>query len=393
MSLKAEDIDQLRYDTDGTQKVIHLNNAGAALPPNKVRDAVIDYLREEAELGAYELNRMRCKKLDETYESIAQLINAQPKEIALLENATAAWHAAFHAIEWEADDELICNESDYASNYLSYLHHPARPKVRVIPTTEEGDEDLTAFESMINGHTKLVAITHMPTNSGHLAPAEQIGVICQNKKVLFLLDACQTVGQYPINVKDLRCDMLSATGRKYLRGPRGTGFLYVNKDVLHRLNPMCIDLHSAEWTGPQHYQIRSDARKFENWEGNRANQMGLKTAVDYAMSVGMDLVWDRVQKLASYVRSSIETLEHVDCHDQGSALGGIVSFTVQGYSADKVVNMLHEKGINLSWNGRSNTYLDMTKKQLDEIVRCSVHYYNTTEELDQFIEALKELVE
>lgn len=386
-----KDIAKFRAETDGSQKVIHFNNAGASLPPNIVRDTVIDFLKEEATIGGYEIQKKREDELNATYDSVARLINAQSKEIAIVENATAAWNAAFQAIDWQEGDEIICNRLDYASNYLAYLHHPKKPTIKVIPNNECGDEDLEAFEKLFTAKTKLVSITHMPTNSGHLAPVEQIGEICKSRGVLYLLDACQTVGQYPIDVEKIQCDMLSATGRKYLRAPRGTGFLYVHESVQPKLTPYTLDLHSANWTGEKTYEIRKDARKFENWEGNRANQLGLKIAADYAYESGLENIWQRVQALATQLRDGLHKMDHVQCHDLGSHLGGIVSFTVSGMSAAEVVNWFLERNINLSWNGLANTYLDMSAKGLNEIVRASVHYYNTEDELDAFLDSVQKI--
>lgn len=386
-----KDIAKFRAETDGTQKVIHFNNAGASLPSNPVRDAVIDFLKEESIIGGYEIQMKRADELGAAHDAIARLINAQSEEIAILENATAAWNAAFQAIDWQEGDEIICNRTDYASNYLAYLHHPRKPVIKVIPNDANGDEDIAVLERLFTNKTKLVAICHMPTNSGHLAPAEEIGAICRQKGVMYLLDACQSAGQYPIDVEKIQCDMLSATGRKYMRGPRGTGFLYVRKSVLPKLTPYTIDLHSATWTGERSYSIRQDARKFENWEGNRANQIGLKVAADYAYEAGMENIWQRVQALGTQLRDGLSQLGHIKLRDHGTQLGGIVSFTVEGVSAPDVMYWLLERGINLSWNGVPNTYLDMTAKGLEEIVRACVHYYNTEEEVEIFLKTIQEL--
>ncbi len=387
----AQDIEKFRTETDGVQKVIHFNNAGSSLPPNAVRDAVIQYVVEEATFGGYETHSKYFKEIESTYDAIAKLINASREEIALVENATAAWNGAFHAIDWKDGDEIITNQSDYASNYIAYLHHPCDLEIKVIPNLPNGDPDLETFEAMITSNTKLVSITHMPTNGGLVAPAEAIGKICKRHKVLYLLDACQSAGQYPLDVRAIGCDMMSVTGRKYLRGPRGTGFLYVSKAVLPKLSPYYLDLHSANWTGKGSYEIRSDARKFENWEGSRANTMGLKVACEYILDIGIKNIWERVQYLGNYIRTQLSALEGVHIHDIGSVKSGIVSFTVDGKSADEVKEYLLAKKINVSWNGTSNTYLDMTARGLNEIVRASVHYYNTEEEIDTFIKELQQL--
>ncbi len=387
----AKDIERFRAETDGVQKVIHLNNAGSSLPPNSVRDAVVYYTMEEATYGGYETHAKYFEQIELTYDVIAKLINASREEIALVENATAAWNAAFQAIDWQDGDEIITNQSDYASNYIAYLHHPRDLKIRVIPNLPNGDPDLEAFEAMFTPKTKLVSITHMPTNGGLVTPAEAIGVICKQHQVCYLLDACQSAGQYPLDVEAIGCDMMSVTGRKYLRGPRGTGFLYVSKAVLPKLRPYYVDLHSANWTGKDAYEIRSDARKFENWEGNRAATMGLKVACEYILEVGIENIWESVQYLGDYLRTQLSALEGAQVHDIGSVKSGIVSFTIKGKSANEVKEALLAKGINVSWNGVPNTYLDMTERGLTEIVRASVHYYNTEEEIDTFIKELNQL--
>lgn len=384
----AKDIDRFRQETDGVKEVIHFNNAGSALPPNVVRDAVIQYTREEANYGGYETHTRHFEEIESTYDVIAQMINASREEIALVENATVAWNSAFQAIDWQDGDEIITNQSDYASNYISYLHHRCDLVIKVIPNLSNGDPDLEAFEQLFTPKTKLVSITHMPTNGGLVFPAEAIGKVCRKHRVLYLLDACQSAGQYPLNVETIGCDMLSVTGRKYLRAPRGTGFLYVRSSVLPKLRPFYVDLHSANWTGKDTYEIRLDARKFENWEGNRAATLGLKVACDYINQLGIENIWERIQSLGSYLRNVLSKVEGIQVHDIGSVKSGIVSFTVEGYSANEVKEYLLAKNINVSWNGIPNTYLDMTARGLKEIVRASLHYYNTEDEVDVFIKEL-----
>ena len=389
--IDAKKLEQLRRDTDGIKRVIHFNNAGSSLPPNVVRDAMIDYLREEAELGGYETHAKHFNELESTYGLIAQLINAKPDEIAILENATVAWNAAFQSIPFEDGDEIITNKSDYASNYLSYMHHPKDLTIKVLPGLNSGDPDVQVLDRYVTPRTKLVSITHMPTNGGLVSPAEAIGEVCKRHNVFYLLDACQSVGQYPIDVEKIGCDMLSTTGRKYLRAPRGTGFLYVRKSAQDQLTPHWVDLHSAQWTGPATYDVRRDARKFENWEGNRAALIGLNKAVQYALQIGMDDIWQRVQDLGKALRSKLKELPKVTLRDIGSVQSGIVSFTCEEFSAEEVKQRLFKSGINVSWNGVPNTYLDMTERGLSEVIRASVHYYNSEEEIDAFVSSLKRL--
>ncbi|MFT7270283.1 MAG: selenocysteine lyase/cysteine desulfurase [Candidatus Endobugula sp.] len=393
--LSEKDIERFRSETPGTKEVIHFNNAGSSLPPEVVRKAVNDYNNEEMTFGGYETNAKYLPQLEATYDSVATLLNANRDEIALVENATAAWNAAFQAIDWQNGDIIIATQADYASNYLSYLHLKRRCEIviKVIPTLPSGDTDLNALEGMMSPQVKLISVTHMPTNGGLTVAAEAIGKIAKQQGILYLLDACQSAGQYPLDVEKIGCDMLSATGRKYLRAPRGTGFLYVRKAVLPMLTPYWVDLHAAQWTGESSYEIRKDARKFESWEASRANTMGLKAAVDYALAIGVDQIWGRVQGLSKRLRTQLEKLPLVSLHDISEVKSGLVSFTVEGFSAGEVKAYLAQHSINISWNDVSNTYLDMTNRGLKEVARASVHYYNTEKEIDRFVEALAKIKE
>jgi len=391
--MTEEQVKQFRNETDGVSKVIHLNNAGASLPPNAVKEAVFNYLEEEMTYGGYETHARLFKEYEGVYDSVAKLLNADRKEIAIMENATVGWQAAFLAIDWQDGDVVLTTKADYASNYLSYLHLQRKVaiEIEVIPNDEFAQPDVAALKTMLSDRVKLVSVTHMPTNSGLVADVEGIGNVVRNHPAFYLVDACQTAGQYPLDVKKIGCDMLTATGRKYLRAPRGTGFLYVNQQIIDRLTPNSLDLHSATWTGKNEYTIRGDARKFENWEGNRAAVMGLKAAVDYINEIGIDDIWERVRHLSNYARQQMAKIDKVTLRDIGKEKGGIVSFTVEGKSCEEVQQYLFSKGINISWNGLANTFLDMHERGLTEIARACVHYYNTEEEVDVLCGRLKEM--
>lgn len=385
-----KDITRFRSETAGVKNVVHLNNAGSSLPPDIVRQSVLDYLQEEMTYGGYEVHAKYFDEIEGVYDSVARLINAEANEIAVLENATVAWSAAFQAISFQAGDEIICCQADYSSNYLAYLHLQKRldVKVRIAPNDQFDQVDVAALEGLINETTKLISIVHVPTNSGLVSPVEAVGKVARKHQVLYLLDACQSAGQVPLDVEQIGCDLLSATGRKYLRGPRGTGFLYVSNRIKDQLRPAAIDLHSAEWTATNEYRFRDDARKFENWESNFAGILGLKKAVDYTLETGIEDIWNRVQYLGALLRQKLSTLEKVTVHDVGEVKGGIVTFSVAGYHPDQVKNHLKEYGINISWLGTPNARLDMEARGLTELVRASVHYYNTEEELDQLVARL-----
>lgn len=393
-TLTDADIAALRERTPGTAHVAHFNNAGCSLPSTGVLDTVVSYLHQEATIGGYEAAAAATEKLGAVYDSVAALLGAQPTEIALVENATAAWDMAFHSIPFKPGDRIVTVQSEYASNYIGYLLAVERlgVQVDVVPDDGDGQADLEALESMMDERVRLVSATHVPTNGGLVNPVAEIGVIAKRAGALYLVDACQSVGQLDFTVDSIRCDLLSFTGRKYVRGPRGTGALYVRSSVLDQLHPPFLDLRSATWTSPTTYEMVPDAKRFENWESNIAMKLGLGVAVDEAVAIGLPAIEQRVLALAASLRSALRAIAAVTVRDQGAKQCGIVTFTVDGHTAADLATALRAQMINVSVTGRAGTLLDMTRRDLDAMVRASVHYFNTDDEINRLCSALRALV-
>ncbi|HEU5059688.1 MAG TPA: aminotransferase class V-fold PLP-dependent enzyme [Kofleriaceae bacterium] len=387
---RAIDVERARRDTPGCAHVVHLNNAGCALPPGCVLDAVIEHLRLEARLGGYEAADAARTRIERTYQAIATLLGCSPDEIALVENATRAWDMAFYALRFAPGDRILTARAEYASNAIALLQVAARTGARVefVPDDAGGQLDVDALERMLDDRVKLVAVTHVPSHGGLVNPAEAIGRLTRAAGVPFLLDACQSVGQMPVDVGRIGCDMLSATGRKFLRGPRGTGFLYVRRDLIARLEPPFLDLHAASWTAPDRYEVRADARRFETWESNVAGTIGLGVAVDHALGWGLEPIRQRVVHLADRLRAMLADLPGITVQDRGETRCGIVTFSATDRDATTVAAALRAQAINVSVSPVSYAVMDLGARGVPDLVRASVHYYNTEEELDRLREAL-----
>ena len=369
---------------------IHFNNAGSSLPPDVVVDIVVSYLREEAAAGGYETEAKYKEQLDNVYVSIAKLINAKKDEIALVENASAAWSLAFKGLSFQKGDVVITSEMEYVTNLLGLLEFQKTHgiEVRMVPNDEQGNFSLTALEAAIGPRTRLIAMTHIPSSSGNILPAADIGRIARKHNILYLLDACQSAGQIPVNVSEINCDFLAVTGRKYLRAPRGTGFLYVRKEVQDQLTPLMIDGFSTRDVTLNGYALREDARRFELYEKSRALMLGLGKAVDYALAIGMDTIWPRIQELAVLMRAKLSAIDGITVHDRGDQLCGIVTFSVDEVDSALIKKELAAQNINVSIGSAHSTLYYMSRRHLDKILRASVHYYNTEEEIGIFCDAL-----
>lgn len=385
------DLDRLRAETPGCAHVLHLNAAGSALPSRRTLDATVGHLQLEAEIGGYEAAAQAQAELEGFYPSVAGLIGAAPDEIAFVENATRAWDMAFYSLDLQPGDRILTCVSEYSSNFISYLQVAKKTgaEIVVVPDDRHGQIDVAALERAIDKRTKLISISHVPTQGGLVQPAEAVGRIANEAGVLYLLDACQSVGQLPVDVGTIGCDFLSVTGRKYLRGPRGTGFLYARRSTTAHIEPVMLDNHAAKWTGDRAYAVREDARRFENWERYFAGVIGLKAAVDQAGELGMAAIWERLHALADGLRNRLATLKGVTLTDLGEVKGAIVTFAVAGADHDALKARLRAQAINVTVSTRFSSRLDLEGRGLLNVMRASVHVYNTEAELDRFVAALE----
>jgi selenocysteine lyase/cysteine desulfurase len=386
-------VEAIRAQTPGVGHANHLAACGSALMSQPVIDAVTSHLELEGRIGGYAAQAEKADELDVIYGAVARLINAEPDEIAVVENATAAWCQAFYSLEFQPGDRILTSEAEYGANYVAFLQRRQRDGIviDVVPSDPAGTLDVDALETMIDGRVKLIATTWIPTNGGLVNPAAQIGRVARNNGVLSLLDACQAVGQMPVDVAELQCDFLTGTGRKFLRGPRGTGFLYVRRGVLDDLEPVMIDHFAAPWVATDRYELRSDARRFENWENAYALRAGLRAAVLDALDLGLDAIQDRTWSLAEQLRERLRELPTTHVRDIGETNCAIVGFTIDGLDPYDAVARLADERIIIDAVDPSSTLIDSQRRSLPTLLRAAPHYYNTESELEALVAAIQRL--
>lgn len=384
---------QLRADTPACARLAHFNNAGAALMPRPVYTAMTDYLALEQAVGGYEAQDAEGAAIADFYPAFADMLNCDPGEIAFLESATKAWGAVFYALPWVAGDRILVHRSTYNANYMAVLQ-VARAKgleIDFVPSDAAGQIDVAAIPALITAKTRLILLTHCPSQSGLIQPAAAVGTIARDHGLIYLLDACQSAGQMPLDVKAIGCDALTGTGRKFLRGPRGTGFLYIKQSFAQQLDPVMIDLQSAAWTAPHSFAFADGAQRFEAWERNVAGQIGLARAVRYALDVGLAPIAAQVQRVANDVRDQLGAIPGVTVHDVGAQKSGIVTFSKSGVTVGEGKGHLRSQQINISTVSRATARLDAEDRNLPDMMRASVHYYNSDGDVERLIAAVSAL--
>jgi cysteine desulfurase/selenocysteine lyase len=388
------DVARARALTPGCDEVLHLNHAGASLLPQPVLDTVVDHLQREAATGGYEAAAEASQALDAVYASIARLLGCGADEVSLSDSATRSWMSVVHALPLRAGDRIVTSRAEYGSNAIALLQLQRRYGCEIVLVDDDADGqiDLDGLTRALD-HDQIgfVSLVHVPTQSGLVNPAAEVGRLCHEAEVLFVLDACQSAGQLPLDVTELGCHVLTATGRKFLRGPRGTGFAYVQRELVAQLEPPMLDLHAATWVSPERFEIRPDARRFEMWESDVAGRLGLGAAVDHAEEWGLDAIADRTAILAAGLRARLSEIPGVTVRDRGARLGAITTFTVDGVDADDIVTRLRAQGTNVTASPKTSAQLDLPNRGLEAVVRASVHYVTTDDELDRFASQVRDL--
>jgi selenocysteine lyase/cysteine desulfurase len=363
--------------------------------PRPVLETMIAHLNLEAELGGYEAGWAREAAIERGYQAIASLLHTEPRNVAVVANATAGFIQALSSFDLRDGDAIVTSRCDYTSNQIQYLALQQRVGVRILyaPDLPEGGIDPEGVRALLRAHRcRLVAVPWIPTNSGLVQDVEAVGAVCEGEGVPYIVDACQAVGQMPVDVKRLRCDYLSATARKFLRGPRGIGFLYASDRALARGDhPLFVDMRGATWVEPERYEVAATAQRYEDWEFPYALVLGQAEAVRYALKVGVADAQALAWGLADALRRGLEGIPGVRVLDRGSRRCAIVTASVDGWEGEAIAQRLRAGGINTTSTLRWFGIYDMDEKGVTSAIRISPHYFNTIAEVDRAADALAEL--
>lgn len=401
MDFTPAEIAAFRRDTIGCSHVNHLNNAGASLMPDCVTRSIQEHLALESRIGGYEAAATQADRIQDFYNQAAHLINARATNIAFTASATDSYTRALSSIPFVAGDVILTDNDDFVSNQIQFLACVKRFGIKIVRIRNAaiGGVDLGDLEEkLFILRPRLLAITHIPTNSGLVQPVDAIAEIYHRYEQMhgeqswYILDACQSAGQLRLDVKALKCDFLSVTNRKFLRGPRGTGFLFISDKALQAgLEPLFIDMRGAEWVEKDRYLPSADARRFEDWEFAYALLIGSAVAIEYCLRIGESRIEQRVRALADYLRQQLSQIDGVRVLDRGPSLGGLVTFSLLNGEPRQIVSQFLKAKINVVPSYRNFAVIDFDEKNVSWAIRVSPHYYNTFEEADEFLETLKQI--
>lgn len=389
------DITQIKADILNYNDKLFFNSAGSSLPVKSVVTRITDYLVEEQQIGGYAVEGLQINSINNFYKQAAHLLNCKSENIAFVHNSTDGFSKALLSIDFNKGDVIITSDEDYVSNQFQFIALKKRFGIKIvrIEALENGDLDISNFEKLVEqNNPKLVAITHVPTNSGLIQDVKSIGDVCYQKDILFLLDACQSVGQLKVDVKDIKCDFLVVTGRKWLRAPRGTGILFVSDKVLERnMFPLVIDNNGALWTEANDFKLSKTAKRFELYESSRALMVGFGEALEYLNALGIENIEQRNKELTTSLRANLKVLTGVNLYDKGSNKSNIVTFRKENGSLQEIQNVLNKNQVFHSVSTKSSGFIDFDKKGVDWVIRLSPHYFNTKEEIDTVSEIIESI--
>ena len=391
----AIDVAAERAATPGCATVTHLNYAGAALPTAATLATVTAYLEHEARRGGYEAEAEAGEALAATRASAAALVGADPEAVVLTGSDTEGWTRAVWGLVLGGllprGRRVLVDRAAYDSHAIALLQacEHTGAVLEVVGSEPDGTLDLDALDAALaGGDVALACLTHVGTHRGLVNPVEEAGPRCAAAGAITAVDACQSLGQLPVDVARMGCDILTGTGRKWLRGPRGTGLLFVRPELAERMAPIGTDGRSAVWEADDRVRMRPGLQRFVPFETPVALRLGLGTAIDHALGLGLEAIAARVGAVAEELRALLSGIDGVEVHDGGRRRCGIVTFTVAGRTPPEVVAAAGAAGINVSATDTPAARLDLGPPRPPAVVRASPHYLTTEDETARLAEVV-----
>ncbi|MBO6503946.1 MAG: aminotransferase class V-fold PLP-dependent enzyme [Kordiimonadaceae bacterium] len=392
-SFSDKDLSRVREQTPGVSGRIHLDNCGSALMAQPVIDEISAVFQREIAVGGYVAQEQQADKLSSSYNLLAELFDGHADDFAFVGSAVDGWTKAFYSVPFEPGDNIVTAYNEYCSNYVAYLQVAKLRgvEIRVARQADAGGIDLNHLNELVDSRTRLISISHMPSSSGEINQVQDVGLIAREKGVLYQLDACQSAGHIPVSIADIGCDIMTGTSRKFLRGPRGIGFLYVNEKARSLMEPVVLTNQSAEWSAQDAYSLRQDTKVFEAWERSVTNQLGFAVAIQYLLDLGVEKATNQIANNATYLRKQLPNVKGVRVECPPNAVSAIITLNKDGLTPSDIKSRLEKQAIGVQVASVVHTRLDLEARGIESAVRVSPHYYTSQSDMDGFLNALEAL--
>ena len=371
-------------------KYINFNNAGASKNPEFVVNRIKEYLDEEVIFGGYYAAEKNKKHIINFYKNLSFLINCHESEISFVPSSTYGWNFFLDSVNLEKGDNIIIFDNEYGNNFLSLLKKK-NVEIRVSEIDTNGKICLSNLKKKIDKKTKIICVCHIASQSGNIQNVEEICKVSKklNNKIIFLLDACQSIGHIKIDVKKINCDVMVGSGRKYLRGPRGTGFMYIKDSIKKNIRPSIFDSRSCVLKKMKTILYKKNL--FETFEFPPALIIGLSESLSYLNKLGIKKIEKKIKNLSIYFRKKIKKINSVTVYENPLLLSGINTISVEKKPVEKIHKYLLKKKILTSICTTSTSYHHFEKMNVKKLLRISFHHYNTRKEIDYLVEVLNDL--
>ena len=371
-------------------KYINFNNAGASKNPKFVVNKIKEYLDEEVIFGGYYAAEKNKKHIINFYKNLSFLINCHESEISFVPSSTYGWNFFLDSVNLEKGDNTIIFDNEYGNNFLSLLKKK-NVEIRVSEIDTNGKICLSNLKKKIDKKTKIICVCHIASQSGNIQNVEEICKVSKklNNQIIFLLDACQSIGHIKIDVKKINCDVMVGSGRKYLRGPRGTGFMYIKDSIKKNIRPSIFDSRSCVLKKMKTILYKKNL--FETFEFPPALIIGLSESLSYLNKLGIKKIEKKIKNLSIYFRKKIKKINSVTVYENPLLLSGINTMSVEKKPVEKIHKYLLKKNILTSICSTSTSYHHFEKMNVKKLLRISFHHYNTRKEIDYLVEVLNDL--
>ena len=390
-----KDFPILKTKTNSGNDLIYFDNSATTLKPKVVIDAVSNYYEKmtaNVHRGDYDLSHNVDSEYELTRKVVASFINAQKEEIVFTNGATSGINMVSFGLKEmiiKENDEIIISEAEHASNILPWYRVADEKKAKIIfvPLDNEGRITTKNLLKVITPRTKIISLAHVGNVLGYTLDVKGIAKICKEKGIIFVVDGAQGIPHQKIDVKDLDCDFYIFSSHKML-GPSGVGVVYGKLDLLEEMPPFILGGGSnSRFDNLGKVYLKKSPYKFEAGTPAIEGVIGLRKAIEYLNSIGMENIHAYEKELKEYAVRKLKEIKEITIYNENSD-SGIIAFNYEGVFAQDLGTHYNSYGIAVR-TGQHCAKLLPNHLKTPSIVRASLYFYNTKEEIDKFIEVSK----